>query len=194
MKIYTAIKPELLQHPNIPKPLHGMAPRVIKGQDWWDVTRQEAYASTDYHCLACGVHKSQAQEHQWLEAHEDYDIDYEKGIMKVNQIIPLCHYCHNFIHSGRLWMVNRHNNIHKIKRVLEHGIRICEKHSLDIRYFTAALAETYDINHTCDTIEKDIDEVNKFAEWSQWHLILDGDKYYSRFKDQEEWQNYYSNK
>ena len=184
------IKPELLQHPHIPKALHGLAPRVIKGQDWWDAKRQEAYASTNYHCAACGVHKSQAKEHQWLEAHEDYEIDFIKGSVTINEIVPLCHYCHNFIHSGRLWMVNKDDNPDKIKRVLEHGIKICEDNFLDIYYFTSLLAERYDVKHYCGILLHD--ETN-FAKWHEWHLILEGEKYYSKFKDFEEWQTHYNN-
>ena len=182
-------KPEVLQHPNIPKPLHGLAPRVILGQDWWDKTRQEAYASTDYHCIACGIHKTDAKYHRWLEAHEDYTIDYEEGIMKVNKIIPLCHSCHNFIHSGRLSMVSKTaDQINKAREILKHGFAVLEANNLDAFYGTIIVAGRLAVPHNCKPIEEDVD---KFAKWNDWKMIIDGKEYYSKFKDYEEWSNHY---
>ena len=100
--LFMNLHPEILSQPNIPQPLHGLSPRVINGDAWWNATRKEVYARYDYHCIACGVHKTEAQGPKWLEAHEVYDFDYAKGIATVKSIEPLCHYCHNFIHSGRL--------------------------------------------------------------------------------------------
>ncbi|MGB5770131.1 MAG: hypothetical protein WBM32_09705, partial [Crocosphaera sp.] len=59
--------PWLLFHPNIPKPLHGLAPRVIKGDKWFNQTKQETKAKLNQHCWACGVHKYDAKYHRWLE-------------------------------------------------------------------------------------------------------------------------------
>ena len=100
-KIYKP-RPELLLHPNIPKPLHSVNPRSIMGKEAWDKKRKEVYASTGHHCAACGVSRYEAKLHKWLEAHEIYDIDYVKGRVTLIEIVPLCHYCHSYIHSGYL--------------------------------------------------------------------------------------------
>ena len=185
------LKPKLLQHPNIPKPLHGLAPRVVKGQEWWDVVRQEAYASTNYHCLACGVHKTEAKYHQWLEAHEDYNMDYKNGIMTIKEIIPLCHSCHNFIHSGRLSMTAK-TYPGKIADILEHGIKILEANDLAAWDYTLAIADKYNVKYTCKSINSE--EIDFCTDWNAWHLILEEEKHYSKFKDYDEWREYYSNK
>jgi len=188
-EIEVELRPQLLQHPNIPKPLHGLAPRVIKGQDWWDETRQDAYASTNYHCLACGVHKEKAKYHNWLEAHEDYDINYRTGEVNIKQIIPLCHSCHNFIHSGRLSVTAER---YKIIDILKHGFKILEDNNLDVSQATYMIAEQVGVKHNSKVIYCGITE-DEMCVWSEWHLVLDGEKHYSKFKDFEDWKNFYKN-
>jgi len=183
-------RPQLLQHPNIPKPLHGLAPRVIKGQEWWDKVRQEAYASTKYHCLACGIHKTKAKYHQWLEAHEDYTFNLRTGEVKVKQIIPLCHSCHNFIHSGRLSVTAEKD---KIIDILKHGFKILEDNNLDVSVATHIIAEQIGFKHNSKVIDCGIPEDEMCNVWGEWHLVLDGEKYYSKFKDSEEWRKFYNN-
>ena len=90
------LRPEVLLCANTVKPMHGVVPRVILGKDWWDQTRLAAYRSTDNHCIACGVHKSDAKFHTWLDAHETYKINYATGRMKYVKAVPLCTACHNF--------------------------------------------------------------------------------------------------
>ena len=127
------MRPEILTHPNIPKPLHGMAPREIKGTDWWNEQRQIAYAKYDYHCWACGVHKQNAMFHQWLEAHENYHINYEEGWMEITEITGLCHTCHNFIHSGRMKNLLAQGELKKsfVYYVLRHGFKILKDAELE---------------------------------------------------------------
>lgn len=182
------LKPEILTHPNIPKPLHGLNPRVLKGKDWWDVTRKLAYASTNYHCISCGVHKSEAKYHQWLEGHEFHVIDYEKGTAEVKEIVPLCHSCHNFIHSG-LHSMNYSNGKIGLDRyidILQHGCDILFKNNLKGFGYTIRKA----IEVGCINIPEADTSGVKMAEWPEWHLILEGEKYYSKFKSFEEWRNH----
>lgn len=115
--------PEVLLCPNIPMPLHGVAPRVVLGRKWWDRIRKEAYRSTGYHCIACGIHKTQAKVVQWLEAHEVYEIDYTAGRMKYIRTVPLCHFCHNYIHDGRLQILLQARKIthQRYAAIIQHG-------------------------------------------------------------------------
>jgi len=182
-------KPEILMHPNIPKPLHEVNPRSIMGQDKWDILRQEVYKSTDYHCIACGVPKSEAKLHQWLEAHEYYDIDYKKGRVKIKSIEPLCHYCHNFIHSGRMAMIiGKEKTEEEVIEILEHGFKVLADSKLECFSFTWHLAtklgaKTYNVEPYKQTSD--------FADWDKWRLVWEGKEYPPKFKTYEEWQERY---
>ena len=110
--------------------------------------------------------------------------------MKIKEIVPLCHSCHNFIHSGRLWMVNKKTNPHKILDILSHGFKILKDNKLDVSIHSIYIAELMNFKHNSKytIFDKEI-----CPEWSQWCLILDGKKYYSKFKNMKEWQKYYKN-
>jgi len=185
------LKPEILCHPHIPKPLHGVAPREIKGQNWWDETRQKTYKSTDYHCVACGVAKSEAKKHKWLEAHEFWNIDYNTGICEVKSIEPLCHYCHNFIHSGRLSMIiGKEKSKQEVIDILEHGFKVLAENNLKAFYFTVDFAKR--IGAKTFGVEKYTPTVNEKLKWTDFKLIFEGNEYFSKFKSQSEWQSFYN--
>ncbi len=190
------MKPEILCHPHIPKPLHGLSPRTIMGQDWWDKTRREVYASTNYHCAACGVHKSEAKEHAWLEAHEFIKVDYKTGTCEIISIEPLCHYCHNFIHSGRLSLIiGTEKSKQEVIEILEHGFRILAEHKLKCFPFTLDLAKqlkckTFGVK-PYELFESFPWEKNAIY-WGDWRLIWEGEEYRSKFKSFDAWMNHYN--
>lgn len=185
------LKPEILCQPNVPKPLHGLNPRTIKGKEWWDIKRQEVYASTNYHCIACGTSKQEAKGYQWCEAHEYWDIDYETGRCEIISIEPLCHYCHNFIHSGRLSMIlGKEKTKNEVIEILEHGFRILHENNLKCFYGTYVLAshlgaETYGVK------PKEVD-LEKEPKWEDYHLVFENKIHKSKFKNYEKWLEYYS--
>lgn len=183
------LKPEILTHPHIPPALHGVAPREIMGNAWWDKTRKEVYASTDYHCIACGVHKTEAKKHKWLEAHEFWNIDYLTGVCTISEIVPLCHYCHNFIHSGRLSMIiGGEKSEEEVRDILQHGIDICLKNGLKIFPFTWAFAKKLGCN--INGILAYQIKANPIK-WNEWVLKWNGEQYRSKFKSETDWRNHY---
>jgi hypothetical protein len=163
-------RPEILLHPNIPKPLHGLAPRVIKGQEWWDVVRQETYAKAGYCCEACGVPKQDAEYHRWLEAHELYEIDYKAGRMVFKELVALCHACHNYIHSGRMQILVDKGEMdeEKMEHILKRGDKILKDAKL-----------------------KKPKPPTECASWADWVLIFEGEKYKGAFKSFKDWKNFY---
>ena len=73
---------KLLRHPTIPKPMSGVAPRVVMGQVWWDQIRREAYAKNNMRCWACGGEGP-------LEAHEVYHINHYSARMIYLETVAL---------------------------------------------------------------------------------------------------------
>jgi hypothetical protein len=168
-------RPEILMQPQLVKPLHSMAPRNIMGTTWWNKVRQEAYAKNNYHCFACGVHKTKARFKQWLEAHESYAVDFDLKQYKLEELLALCHSCHNYIHAGRLQAIYR--TIH------EHGDTLLFINDLDKKKAWWTDEKIF------PQLFPEID-----GTWNKWHLLLNGQKYYSRFKDYKEWAEYYGHK
>lgn len=178
---WLVLRPDILLHPNIPAPLHGVAPRVVLGRKWWDKTRQEAYRSTDCHCLACGVHKTKAKLRQWLEGHELYEIDYARGRAKYIETVPLCHLCHCYIHDGRLLALLEKGEIHHSKYVtiIQHGEEVLRRAGLK----------------RLSLVERDrLILEGELMEWGKWRLRIGRNLYPPRFKSLEEWREFHDRK
>lgn len=171
------LRPELLLHPQIPKPMAGVAPRVVLGQEWWDEQRKAAYAYTQYHCLACGVHQSFAQDRKHLEAHECYRIHYAAGRMEFVEVVALCHFCHCAIHSGRLSMMLGRGDVSGdfVRRVERHKSQMLARISPEA--MDRALRQ-----HTHAALGR-----NGMAPWETWRLVI-GDKLFPpKFSSLEDW-------
>ena len=183
-------RPDLLSMPNIPKPLHGLNPRTIMGKTKWDTKRQEIYASTDYHCAACGVHKYDAKFHTWLEAHEIFDIDYPNSVAHLIEIVPLCHACHMFIHSGLLAIQHRKGNISskKARRVLRHGADVLRTGKGRIFPYTLKMCKIAKIDTTGLTPTNIPSIINP---WKTWKMKWDGEVYQPKFKSMKDWKMHY---
>lgn len=170
--------PLLLTMPPLVKPLHGTAPRVIKGDEWWNETRQNVYKKNRFHCVACGVHKSNAKIHQWLEAHEYYQVDYVNTKYTLKDIIPLCHCCHAFIHYQRSTAMLNSGNMSKEKFdiIMEHGKEVLARIGVD--------------KSTIILPEDHFPETN--GKWKDWYFEFEGIKHYSKFDSYSEWEAFYT--
>lgn len=165
-------RPELLQHANIPKPLHTVAPRTVLGRRWWDYERKRAYQRSGYRCCACGVNSSDAKERQALEAHEIYTIDYARGRMTYVEAVALCHYCHNFIHCGRLEILAQKGEVSwaKYASVMNHGRKILRDAGIE------------HVNGKLDVV---------MAPWGEWRMVVRGREFPPAFRNYEHWLEHF---
>lgn len=179
-------RPELLLMPNVPKPLHGVAPRVILGQTWWNKTRKEAEARTGGYCLACSVYKKAAQGPRRLEGHEVYKIDYQRGYAVYVETVAICHFCHCYIHDGRLaaLLVKGEVTLQKFEAILEHGDRVLANAGLSKpRDWRIGMKRGQLV-----IVRKPAALVSmKIAEWSKWRMIINGKPYPPKFKTYQAW-------
>jgi len=202
--------PAILLHPNLPKMMHGVSPRVLLGNAWWDEHRKKAYAKHDYRCWACGIEKSQASYRRGtLEAHEYYDVNYELGRMYLKDIVALCHSCHNFIHSGRMLMILRAGELSwsKYLDILYYGFMVLKKAGLPPNQF--ALMSYVDAADYADykgwglpawdrTAKEKYSkaEIAKLSNlevaWGDWRLVIGLNEYAPKHESFDAWKNFYS--
>lgn len=153
--------PSILLHPNIPRALHGFAPRVILGSAWWNKERLAAKEKTQNHCAACGVFGSSCKGNlRRLEGHEMYLIDWLKKTATYDKTNAICPYCHSYIHSGRLRMLLDSGKITQqhYAAVIRHGDRILESVSFSQKIMTPV-------------------EIIRAHQFRGWRLIVFGKSY-----------------
>lgn len=151
--------PSILLHSNIPIPLHGIVPRILLGKTWWDKERAAAKERTQNHCAACTVYGPSCKGNlKRLEGHEFYVVDWRKKTSTYKRTDPLCPYCHNYIHSGRLRMLLDAGTIthQHYAAVIKHG---------DTLLALAGLVKTPAPVGLC------------YPEWGKWKLIVFGISY-----------------
>jgi len=197
------LKPEVLRH----LPLHGLSPRSVKGTDWWDTTRKGVYKSQDYRCIACGVHKTEAKYHNWIEAHESYTIDYGRCSMEIEGIIGLCHSCHNFIHCGRLKCLLSKGEISnsKFRDIMLHGFKVLKDAGLQpnatqvtsyidyLNKYKIKVPRKLAINAQRIINEELLNNKTDFQkDWGKWYMVLEGFKYKSKFSSMAVWDEYFN--
>lgn len=190
----------ILTHPNIPKALHGLNPRSLLGQEWWDNQRHAAYRKYGYRCWACGMPKGSDPFKPWLEGHESYQYDYRKGTARLVEVVALCHSCHSFIHSGRLWALYKAGEVShmQIKHIIDTRMEMLQKAGL--KPFPATMQiwvvltddlELRDIRAGMYLKRQKEATPHTNVRWEDWRLILYGHQYKPIIKNMEEWERKY---
>lgn len=180
--------PGILTHPNIPKPLHGVAPRVVLGEPWWKAERDKAQNHAKGHCQACGTSAQTGR----LEAHEIYSIDYQTGVAKYLETTMICHKCHNFIHSGRLRMIaGKEKSVLAVKEILTHGFSVLAKTGLKAFGSTCELAKIHQVSlqgvQAAEIPESDIS-------WADWRMEVAGAQFPPLFPTYESWAKHFESR
>lgn len=163
-------RPEILLHPNVPKPMHGVAPRVVLGEKWWDQEKAAARAKAGGKCTACSVNRFEAAKRlgpPWLECHELYDIDYKAGRMVYVETVALCHYCHCFIHDGRTRVMYETGKI-----TLELYLSIMNHGQIVLKMAKLENPRPY---------------AGKCAAWAKWRMVVNGIEYPPKYSTEAEW-------
>ena len=70
----------------------------------WDKVRKDAYARAGWRCRICGASGK-------LEAHEQWSYDDEKTLQKLEDVLALCHRCHEVKHISRAQLMGRGDDV-----------------------------------------------------------------------------------
>lgn len=192
----------LITMPNVPKPLHGIPPRVIMGKSTWDHVRKKCYFDAGYKCEVCGCEPPKGQ----LHAHELYSYDYTTGTGTFERCIAICKKDHDFIHSGRLITLYKQGNLlypkEYVLNVVEKGFKLVydynctHRNKKPLRVYSTFL-EYLKVPSLKDEMEALIDKYEiKFYDdqpseslgWSDWKLMIGPNEYPTPYANEAEWK------
>ena len=193
----------LIAMPNIPKPLHGVAPRTLLGAATWNRMRKNCYAMANNTCEICG---DQPENLRHRHGHEVYEIDYEKGIARFVRVFCVCALDHlACIHTGRAITLYKQNNPLYPKEFLlegaEKAFKTISEYNADnpgadlrayvtfLDYLRAPgleepmreLIKKYDMKFYAE-------DKKKLAKWEDWKLIIGNREYKTPYKDHKAWE------
>lgn len=109
----------------VPEECWGYSLYHILPKEKWDIVRKDAYKRAGYQCRICGAKGK-------LEAHEKWSYDEQKALQKLEDVLALCHACHEVKHVSRTQLVGRGMD------AMEHFMRVNGCSQSD---FHAALGE-----------------------------------------------------
>lgn len=178
-----------------------MQPRTIYGNYMWTRLRKITYHKANFKCEICGCDPDKGK----LHAHELFSYDYDEAEGVFERTVALCKTCHDFIHSGRLVTMHKRGNFMYPKsyvlKVVEHGFELIKKYNDthknkaplrafgtfldyleedDLRPDMLRLIDKYDISF--------YDQPKKLEDWKKWHVVVNRQKYYTPYKDQNDWE------
>lgn len=94
MKEYK-LKPEL-----VPEACWKSNLRAWLSPQLWDIVRKDAYKRAGYRCRICGAKGR-------MEAHERWSYNDALALQTLEDVLALCHACHEVVHIGRTQLVGR---------------------------------------------------------------------------------------
>ena len=192
-------KPYAISKPNVPEPLHQVAPRnFMTAKEWKEIrdkVKKECRAEDgELRCQACGNYVPHVKGN-YIECHELYKINYKKYTATFKEFVGLCSTCHKFIHSGflrRLWKEGGITEERYIN-VLQSGIGLAKTYDLAVNELTLKAAEEMYIN--TDGVRKlkaisiealPTKERNK--QWGNWKMLYYGETYPPKYTKYSLWK------
>lgn len=192
----------LLCMPNIVKPLHNLAPRIIMGSAKWKLVRTKCYMDANYHCEICGQYLGAGK----CASHELYSTDYIKHRVKFERYICVCRQCHDLIHSGRTYtMYRKGDKLYPqdyLLRILKKGMKLVYDNNVsndeklkmystliqwmkdpELGKWAEPIANQYGIEFYASS-----DPGEDKKSWGKWRLIYDDKEYEPKYKDAKEWE------
>lgn len=193
----------LIAMPNIPKPLHGVAPRTVLDRRTWDHMRKFAYTKANDTCEICGYKPDNLRQRH---GHEVYEIDYKKGIAKFVRVFCVCSLDHlGCIHTGRAITLYKQGNPLYPREFLLAGVEKAFKTiyeynqdhpEADLRAYATFLdylkvpdleASVRILIHKYD-MKFYMEDPKKRAKWDEWKLIIGNEEYPTPYKSEKEWK------